>query len=106
MNAAGPGSYATFCDTNTVVNTVLSYSIECQFPSTTALSGGWKWNAAIAPDYAIAADINPGNGATLLTGQTKLVSLTDGASRIAMQGGHSPNHLQEGQHVVFRARHA
>jgi prepilin-type N-terminal cleavage/methylation domain-containing protein/prepilin-type processing-associated H-X9-DG protein len=105
-NPAGPGSYDTFCDTNTVVNTVLSYSIECQFPSTTALSGGWKWNAAIAPDYAIAADINPGNSATLQAGQTKLNSLTDGASRIAMQGGNTPNHLQEGQNVLFGDGHA
>jgi prepilin-type N-terminal cleavage/methylation domain-containing protein/prepilin-type processing-associated H-X9-DG protein len=103
---AGPGSYDTFCDTNNKINTVLSYSMECPFPSNTALAGGWKWNAAIAPDYAIAADINPGNGITTLQGQKKLLALSDTDSRIAMQGGNSPNHLQEGQNVLFGDGHA
>jgi hypothetical protein len=98
-NPAGPGSYQCWPD-NPLYN-VVTYSIESPFPSSTALSGGWKWNAAIAPDYAIAADINPGGSATLQPGQAQVQAITPGSSRIAMMGGNSPNHLQEGQNVMF-----
>jgi prepilin-type N-terminal cleavage/methylation domain-containing protein len=98
-NPAGPGSYQ--CWPDSPLYNVVSYSIECPFPSSTALSGGWKWNAAIAPDYAIAADINPGSLATLQPGQVQVQAVTPGSSRIAMMGGNSPNHLQEGQNVMY-----
>ena len=33
------------------------------FPNQTALNAGWKWTlATLTPEYAIAADINPGKG--------------------------------------------
>ena len=98
-NPAGPQSYQCWQEVGVV--TALSYSIECPFPSSTALSGGWKWNAAIAPDYAIAADINPGGNPVLQPGQFSVQSIDNNSSRIAMMGGNSPNHLQEGQNVMF-----
>jgi prepilin-type N-terminal cleavage/methylation domain-containing protein len=96
---AGPGSYQAWPD-QPMVN-ALSYSFENPFPSSTALAGGWKWNAALAPDYAIAADINPGIPTTLPTGQSNLTGFDPSSSRIQMMGGNSPNHLQEGQNVMF-----
>jgi prepilin-type N-terminal cleavage/methylation domain-containing protein len=98
-NPAGPQSYQ--CWQEVPVVTALSYSIECPFPSSTALAGGWKWNAAIAPDYAIAADINPGGNPVLQPGQSNVQTIDPSSSRIAMMGGNSPNHLQEGQNVMF-----
>lgn len=98
-NPAGPQSYQ--CWQEIPVMNALSYSIECPFPSSTALSGGWKWNAAIAPDYAIAADINPGATPVTQPGQSPVNQIDPNSSRIAMMGGNSPNHLQEGQNVMF-----
>jgi hypothetical protein len=98
-NPAGPSSYQ--CWQEQPVMSALSYSIECPFPTSTALSGGWKWNAAIAPDYAIAADINPGATAVLQPGQASCFAIDPNSSRIAMMGGNSPNHLQEGQNVMY-----
>jgi prepilin-type N-terminal cleavage/methylation domain-containing protein len=96
---AGPGSYQAWPD-QPMVN-ALSYSFENPYPTATALAAGWKWNAALAPDYAIAADINPGLPATLPTGQQSLTAVTPSSSRIQMMGANSPNHLQEGQNVMF-----
>jgi prepilin-type N-terminal cleavage/methylation domain-containing protein len=102
-NPASAGSYSMWGDAVNNINTLLSYSMENPFPTTTALSVGWKWNAAIAPDYAIAADINPGSIAapTLQPGQANYKTVTFTSSRIAMQGANSPNHLQEGQNVMY-----
>lgn len=96
---AGPGSYQAWSDVP--MGNAMSYSFENMFPSSTALAGGWKWNAAIAPDYAIAADINPGIPTSLPTGQVSLTTMDQNSSRIQMMGGNSPNHLQEGQNVMF-----
>jgi prepilin-type N-terminal cleavage/methylation domain-containing protein len=102
-NPPGAGGYSMWGDATQLINTLLSYSMEDPFPSTNALAVGWKWNAAIAPDYAIAADINPGNitGATKQTGQGTIYTVTSASSRIAMAGANSPNHLQEGQNVMY-----
>src|SRR4051794_20412413 len=43
----------------------LSYSYAHPYPNSTATGGGYKLNSSIGPDFAIAADINPG---TLGTG--------------------------------------
>ncbi|HEY2586985.1 MAG TPA: DUF1559 domain-containing protein [Tepidisphaeraceae bacterium] len=101
-NPAGPTGYIAWDINNN--SQFLSYSIENMFPSGTALAGGWKWNAAIAPDYAIAADINPGNTPPPVPGTTTVVSpatVQPTSSRTQMMGANSPNHLQEGQNVMY-----
>jgi prepilin-type N-terminal cleavage/methylation domain-containing protein len=101
-NPAGPVGYQAWDQTNNYQ--YLSYSIECMFPSSTALAGGWKWNAAIAPDYAIAADINPGDTPPPVPGTstaTPPASVDPSSSRTQMMGANSPNHLQEGQNVMY-----
>ena len=99
---AGPIGYQAWDQANQY--TYLSYSIENMFPSSTALAGGWKWNAAIAPDYAIAADINPGNTPPPVPGTTTTIGPKDvdpTSSRTQMMGANSPNHLGEGQNVMY-----
>jgi len=101
-NPAGPQGYIAWDLNNN--SQFLSYSIESPFPSSTALAGGWKWNAAIAPDYAIAADINPGNNPPPVPGTTTVVApatVQPTSSRTQMMGANSPNHLQEGQNVMY-----
>jgi prepilin-type N-terminal cleavage/methylation domain-containing protein len=100
-NPPGPQSYAAWEGAPPV--SVMTYSLQNPFPSSTALASGWKWNAAIAPDFAIGADINPGAppAGTLQAGQQNITQVTPSSSQIAMQGANSPNHLQEGQNVMF-----
>jgi len=81
-----PSPYASFS----------TYSYNCPFPTPAAVSGGWRFDTTLGPDYPFAADINPGmtNGAGPTT-----VGYTDG--REAMQVGNSPNHWYEGQNVAY-----
>jgi prepilin-type N-terminal cleavage/methylation domain-containing protein len=105
----GPGSYTAWGDTGNgnnvqAFNQYLSYSMACPFPSSTALSTGWKWNASLSPDYAIASDIAPGAIAAatgLQAGQLTYKAVLPNSSRVQMQGANSPNHLQEGQNVMY-----
>jgi prepilin-type N-terminal cleavage/methylation domain-containing protein/prepilin-type processing-associated H-X9-DG protein len=97
-NWYGGGSPAkTYKDQN-------SYSYNCPFPSTTAVSGGWKFDVTLGPDHPFAADLNPGVGQPMANGDTattdvKAVNYNDG--RKAMARGNSNNHLNEGQQVAY-----
>ena len=73
-----------------------SYSYNCPYPTTAAVTGGWKYDNSLGPDYPLAADINPGE--TPAGGPTT-VRYTD--SRKAMRPGNSPNHWFEGQQVAY-----
>jgi prepilin-type processing-associated H-X9-DG protein len=81
----------------------LSYSYENPYPSTTAISNGWKMNNTLPADYAVAADLNPGtsvpNGGKGVTGVD-----TVSASSI-MRTGNSLNHDQDGQNVLYGDGH-
>jgi len=85
-----------------------SYSYNCPFPSTTAVSGGWKFDNSLGPDYPFAADLHPGSGAVLANGDTTTnsgktncvgVNFTDGRKTMAM--ANSNNHQNEGQQVAY-----
>jgi prepilin-type processing-associated H-X9-DG protein len=81
-----------------------SYSYNCPFPTAAAVSGGWKFDVTLGPDYPIAADMNPGQNQTMANGDTlktdvTLVAYNDG--RKAMARGNSNNHLNEGQQVAY-----
>ena len=74
-------------------NRYLSYSMQAPFPSSAAIQTGFKWNAAIAPDVAVLADINPGT--------PELTSISPSSSRTQIQAANSPNHDREGQNVAY-----
>jgi prepilin-type N-terminal cleavage/methylation domain-containing protein/prepilin-type processing-associated H-X9-DG protein len=91
----------------TPVNTILSYSYENPYPSTGAISNGWKLNSSLPPDYAVASDINPGTAVpnvsgSVWTGATPV--LTNSPSSI-MRTGNSANHGQDGQNVLYGDGH-
>jgi len=91
------GSGKTYKDQN-------SYSYNCPFPTAGAVSGGWKFDVTLGPDYPFAADLNPGKGQTMANGDTAgtdvtVVAYNDG--RKVMARGNSNNHLNEGQQVAY-----
>jgi hypothetical protein len=74
-------------------NKYLSYSMQVPFPTSAAIVSGWKWNAAISPDDALMADINPGS--------PEVLTVTPESTRLQLQAANSPNHLGEGQNVLY-----
>jgi prepilin-type N-terminal cleavage/methylation domain-containing protein len=102
-NPAGSGSYTAWADGNEPMSHLLSYSMQVPFAGTTAMANGWKWRASISPDCAIAADMNPGTvtAPALQPGQQTIQTVTISSSPVQMKGANSPNHLQEGQNVMY-----
>lgn len=98
---AGPAGYDCWGPQSALNN--LSYSVECQFPTTTALSANWGWDASLAPDYAIAADLNPGSSPPGGVAGPDKVHVSDGSS--VLMGANSPNHKREGQNVLYADFH-
>jgi prepilin-type processing-associated H-X9-DG protein len=89
---------------NTPVVKNLSYSYENPYPSSAAISNGWKLNTSLPPDYAVAADINPGTSVPTVTGSVwGSVNTTSPAS--VMRLGNSANHGQDGQNVLYGDGH-
>ena len=92
--------------TTTPVGTILSYSYENPYPSTTAISNGWKLNTSLPPDYAVASDMNPGTSVPNL-GATSIwaAPMTTNAASSIMRQGNSANHGQDGQNVLYGDGH-
>jgi prepilin-type N-terminal cleavage/methylation domain-containing protein/prepilin-type processing-associated H-X9-DG protein len=84
---------------------VNSYSYNAPFPTAAAVSGGWKFDTTLGPDYPFASDLNPGNGATMANGDTRKTNVTTGitytSGRKDMAQGNSNNHQNEGQNVAY-----
>lgn len=81
----------------TSITTNLSYSYANPFPSSTALGSGYKLNNSLSPDFAVAADMNPG-----ITGTGNLVTVVRTASPSSqMRYGNSNNHDRDGQNVLY-----
>lgn len=83
----------------------LSYSMECQFPSSTALSSNWGWDASLQPDYAIAADLNPGESYYPGITAASPSKVTISSSSNDLSYANSPNHKREGQNVLYADFH-
>ena len=71
----------------------ISYSIQNMYPARNALAAGWKWNAAISPEVALVADLNPGGKAVSTVKPTSPTAETAQAN--------SPNHGRAGQNVLY-----
>jgi prepilin-type processing-associated H-X9-DG protein len=99
-----PQKYANWEGTPKTYKDQVSYSYNCPFPTAAAVTGGWKFDVTLGPDYPFAADLNVGNGSTLANGDTTKSSVTtvnynDG--RKTMAKANSNNHLNEGQQVAY-----
>lgn len=78
----------------------LSYSFANPYPDDAAVGAGYKLTSNITPEFAIAADMNPGtvNGSNVL-------NVTSVSSTSAMKLGNSRNHDQDGQNVLYGDGH-
>jgi hypothetical protein len=70
----------------------LSYSYQNPYPSRSAIAAGFSLTSAVPPDFAVAADMNPGGDGVV---NVKLSSAFN-----AMKKANSLNHDQEGQNVL------
>ena len=95
--AASPNGPVVYLCWDAPANRYLSYSMQVPFPSKSAVTAGFKWNAATAPDFATAADINPGTPA--------LQTVTPSTPRAQMIAANSPNHDWDGQNVLYGDGH-
>jgi prepilin-type N-terminal cleavage/methylation domain-containing protein len=109
---AGPSQYIGWGDTagadNTnAFNNYLSYSMACPFPTPTALMGGWQWSpSSLSPDYAILADISPGEyPIPARSVQLKYYRVRITSNPLQMAGGNTPNHSRQGQNVMSADYH-
>jgi prepilin-type N-terminal cleavage/methylation domain-containing protein len=81
----------------------LSYSYQDPYPSSTAISNGWKLNTTVSADYAVASDVNPGS--VNATSTFNATSVTTNAPASQMRQGNSSNHDQDGQQVLYGDGH-
>jgi len=77
-----------------------SYSISSPYPNQGAVNSGYRWNSTLGAEFAVAADINPGddNG-------YKVSAATDTSSAKDMQKANSPNHQGAGENVLYGDGH-
>jgi prepilin-type N-terminal cleavage/methylation domain-containing protein/prepilin-type processing-associated H-X9-DG protein len=89
-----------------------TYSMNCPFPNApasgvSAASQGWKWTNTVADptDFALWADMNPGNVPATGTIINAVTTPTHSSSQRDMQLGNSNNHNNEGQNVLYADGH-
>jgi prepilin-type N-terminal cleavage/methylation domain-containing protein/prepilin-type processing-associated H-X9-DG protein len=85
--------------TNEKIN--LGYSFADPYPDTPAVNAGYKWNASISPEFALASDKNPGTDAPY----DDVVNISSTSAKSALAKGNSNNHEKDGQNVLFGDGH-
>jgi len=83
----------------------ISYSYIVPFPTTAAKNAGFKLNFTLSSDFAIGADINPGNSPGNGAQQDKVNAVQYNTSRSEMQKANSNNHNGDGQNVLYADGH-
>jgi prepilin-type N-terminal cleavage/methylation domain-containing protein len=79
----------------------MSYSINCMFPSSNAITTNWQWNAqALSTGFPLVADLNPG-GIGGYNPSNNVTNVTHVSSTRDMQQGNSNNHHNKGQQVLY-----
>jgi prepilin-type N-terminal cleavage/methylation domain-containing protein/prepilin-type processing-associated H-X9-DG protein len=91
---------------NNGITTNESYSYENPYPATGAVANGFKLNTSISAEYAVAADMNPGNSTTHIANTQGMVdTVTTGSSAKQMAAANSTNHSGAGENVLFGDGH-
>jgi len=80
----------------------LSYSYENPYASTAAIGAGFKLNNSVGAEYAVAADINPGNTPA---GTDDVIGVQATASAATMKKANSNNHDKDGQNILYGDGH-
>jgi len=107
VNGGLPGAAAYSSWDANPVSSYLSYSMQCPFPSATAIQAGFRWNVTLDAQYPLASDMNPGDSAT--GGPNGAGTAPEGvqttSAPLDMQKGNSNNHNNEGQNVLYADGH-
>jgi hypothetical protein len=82
----------------------LSYSMNCPFPGSTALTTQWTWDSTLSSDFPLMADINPGITGGL-SPTNNVTQVTSSSSTRDMMAGNSNNHKNRGQNVLYGDYH-
>jgi prepilin-type N-terminal cleavage/methylation domain-containing protein/prepilin-type processing-associated H-X9-DG protein len=77
-----------------------SYSLSNPYPNTAAVNSGYRWNSTLGAEFAVAADVNPGNA----NGYT-VSAVDENSSAKDMQKANSPNHQGAGENVLYGDGH-
>ncbi len=80
----------------------LSYSFQCMFPHNDAVDDGFRWTNTLKADYAIGADLNPGQNTATGSDPIKVTTTSSGKDA---QFGNSTNHQKQGQNILFGDLH-
>jgi len=85
----------------------LSYSYQDPYPSTDAVSSGFKLNNSISAEFAVASDVNPGWSGGIGGGgaNDNVLIVTSTSSAKDMKAGNSNNHDKDGQNVLYGDGH-
>jgi prepilin-type processing-associated H-X9-DG protein len=79
----------------------LSYSYANPYPDFTAVNRGYKMNLTVGAQFAVAADMNPGQGG----GYDATLPKSPGAPQQEMSKANSRNHQGAGQNVLYGDGH-
>jgi prepilin-type N-terminal cleavage/methylation domain-containing protein len=96
--------WSNFEDTP-VYDQTMSYSFNCMFPGSTALTTQWVWDSTLSTDFALAADMNPGVVGGFPPQSNNVTQVTHSSSTRDMQAGNSNNHKNKGQNVLYGDYH-
>lgn len=80
----------------------LSYSYADPFGGSSAIATGFKLTSSIQPDFAVAADLNPGVNSNIPCNPSTVTTTSSGSQ---MQQGNSRNHGSTGQNVLYGDGH-
>jgi prepilin-type processing-associated H-X9-DG protein len=87
----------------------LSYSYQNPYPDVGAVSGGFKLNNSVSAEFAVAADINPGQNGTGIGGiggtNDNVLAVSSTSSAKDMKQANSNNHDEDGQNVLYGDGH-
>jgi prepilin-type processing-associated H-X9-DG protein len=75
----------------------MSYSMQNPYPSKNAIGSGFKWNVTLDHNFALVADLNPG-------GKAVFAARRDWPAK-QLRDANSPNHLREGQNILYGDGH-
>jgi len=101
--------------TNTAINRVnftavspstannLGYSYANPYPNASALGAGYRLVQGLSPEFAVAADLNPGTAGS--SGQNNVTTPTSTSSAAQQKLGNTNNHDRDGQNVLFGDGH-
>ena len=79
----------------------LSYSFANPYPDDAAAKSGYKLNTTLSPEFAVAADLNPG----VVKGTSDVTAVSSTSSNRDMKQANSQNHAGNGQNVLYGDGH-